>query len=386
MKNLFSNLKKQSIEIKKKPVPHICIVFLITAAIFIVTGCGDNGNKEKAKSAPVPVSLGRVKHIKTVKTIPVSGTVVSPFAPAYVSFLVAGRVQAALPREGEYVEKGQLLASLDPTDYRSALDGASAQVSEARVASEQAKKEYERMAFLFERKSLARNDFDKIKAASDATALKLEQAAAAEKVRKKQLEDTALNAPVSGFISKRMAEPGQTVAAGTPLFEIVRMDPVEILVGVPETDIHLVSEGQKADVTLPALPGQSFEGTVRVINVSSDPGTRTYMTRVTIQNPEHILRLGMVAEARISCDDEIEVITLPGDAVVRDPQGAPLVYVYYPEQGRAYSKRVTAGRLTGDVLEIRDGLSGDEKIVVAGQDKLRDGIEVTVVNNSTDIQ
>ena len=77
-------------------------------------------------------------------------------------------------------------------------------------------------------------------------------------------------------------EPGDTAAPGQPVFEIVQMDPVEVNVGVPETDVHLVRIGQKAEITVPALPGKSFQGTVRVINVSADPNTRTYMTRISV--------------------------------------------------------------------------------------------------------
>jgi len=122
------------------------------------------------------------------------------------------------------------------------------------------------------------------------------------------------------------------------------MDPVEVNVGVPETDVHLIRIGQKVDITVPALPGKSFQGTVRVINVSADPSTRTYMTRITVANPEHALRMGMVAEASIRGDRTVSMVTLPGDAVVRDPQGATQVYVYYPEQKRVYAKRVEQAR------------------------------------------
>ncbi|WP_157068144.1 efflux RND transporter periplasmic adaptor subunit, partial [Desulfosarcina cetonica] len=186
-------------------------------------------------------------------------------------------------------------------------------------------------------------------------------------------------APVSGYVSKRLVEPGQSVAAGMPAFEIVRLDPVEILVGVPETDIHRVTVGQKATVALPALPDQTFEGAVRIINISADPGTRTYMTRISIPNPRHLMRLGMVAEADIIGEGQREAATLPVDAIVRDPQGATQVFVYYPAKNQVYAKRVTVGALIGKDVEITAGLVGDEAVVVAGQDRLRDGSPVSIV-------
>jgi len=353
-------------------------LFLVVMGL---AGCSQQ-DQTGQKAPPVPVAVSRVEHVQTLRTLSVSGTVVSPFAPTHPSFLVAGRVEKVVPREGDYVKKGTLLACLDASDYRNAAASARAQADQARVAAERAKNEYARMAFLFERQSLARNDFEKFKAAADAAALKLDEARAAARIQQKRLTDTLLYAPVSGFVSRRLVEPGQTAAAGAPAFEIVRLDPVEILVGVPETDIYLVKVGQKARVTLPALPERTFEGTVRVINVSADSRTRTYMTRIAIPNPEHQLRVGMVAEAVIIGDEKMDAMTLPVTAIVRDPQGAPLVYVYDQDQQRAYSRRVTLGALIGEGVEIKAGLSGTEAVVVAGQNKLRDGAEVSLTDAS----
>ncbi|BBO82279.1 RND transporter MFP subunit [Desulfosarcina ovata subsp. sediminis] len=347
----------------------------------IAAGCSGDA-PANPNVASVPIAIGDVGHVKTLRIVPVSGTVVSPYEPTRVAFLVAGKVQESFFREGEFVRKGALMATLDPSAYRFAVDAATAAVRQARVAADRAGNEYERMAFLFERKSLARNDFEKFKAARDAAVLQLDQAVAAARVEKKRLADARLDAPVGGYVSRRLVEPGQSVAAGMPVFEIVRLDPVEILVGVPETDIHRVAVGQKTVVTLPAMPETTFEGTVRIINISADAGTRTYMTRISVPNPQHLMRLGMVAEAEIIGGGQRDAMTLPVDAIVRDPQGATQVFVYYPDQKRVYAKRVAVGALIGDGVEIMDGLSGDEAIVVAGQDRLRDGVPVSVVTGA----
>ena len=137
--------------------------------------------------------------------------------------------------------------------------------------------------------------------------------------------------------------------------------------------------GQTAEVTIPALPSKCFEGKVRVINVSADPQTRTYMTRIVVPNPDHALRVGMVAEARIEGDRLRDLMMLPAETILRDPQGATIVFVYYPKQGRVYSRRVETGGVYGREIAIKSGLSGDEAIVFAGQDKLRDGTPVSLV-------
>jgi RND family efflux transporter MFP subunit len=351
-------------------------------AFLMLVSCSRGESTEQPAIKAIPIKTGEVRRVKQREFVSVSGTVTSPDAAVPVSFLVSGKVIKVAFREGDYVEQGQLLAAIDPTDYLLSLQAASAQAEEAKITLDRSKDEYARMKFLYESKSLAENDFKKFKAAWLRAQQQVDLTTANQRLAKKHLNDASLYAPARGFISKRSIEPGQTASPGTPVFEIVKLDPVEINVGVPETDIHLVRVGQKATVTMPALPSESFEGKVRVINVSADLNTRTYMTRIVVPNPTHIIRIGMVAEARIEGDREVELMTLPAETILRDPQGATIVFLYYPEQQRAYSKRVETGAVYGREIEIRSGLSGDEAIVFAGQEKLRDGAVVSLVGET----
>jgi RND family efflux transporter MFP subunit len=350
--------------------------------LFLLTSCSQGKSAEPPAGNPIPIKTGKVRHMQTREFVSVSGTVTSPDAAVQVSFLVSGKVIQVVPREGNYVEKGQLLAVIDPMDYKLSLQAASAQLGLAKVSLDRSKDEYGRMKFLYESRSLAENDFEKYKAAYLSAKQQVDQAIANQKLAQKHLSDASLYAPASGFISRRSIEPGQSASPQSPAFEIVKLDPIEINVGVPETDIHLVRLGQTATVTIPALPKESFEGKVRVINVSADQNTRTYMTRIVVPNPAHILRVGMVAEARIEGDRLVDLMTLPAEAILRDPQGATIIFVYYPEQGRVYSKRVEAGAVYGREIAIKGGLSGDEAIVFAGQERLRDGAVVSLTGET----
>jgi multidrug efflux pump subunit AcrA (membrane-fusion protein) len=385
-----------------------------------LAACSGEPHRKEVTSDPVPVTVGRVQKAQERETVSVSGTVSTPNSPANVCFLVSGKVVFVGPREGEYVRKGQVLARIDPNDFALSLKGAAAQAAsaqaalekamnsarpelleQARISLERAEDEYRRMKMLYDSKSLAPNDFQKYKAAYEHAKQEYEQAkaggqredkalakagyqesAARLEVAKKALSDATLCAPTDGYIAKRSIEPGDTAAPGHTVFEIVQMDPLEVNVGVPETDVQMVRVGQKADVTVPALPGQSFQGTVRVINVSAAPDTRTYMTRIAVPNPKRLLRVGMVAEARIRGDRTVSLATLPGDAVVRDPQGATQVYVYYPDQKRVYTKRVEIGATSNREVEVKSGLDGSELVVVAGQAKLRNGLVVSATEQT----
>jgi len=367
--------------------------------------------------APIPVRVGTARQILAPAAVAVSGSVVSPGSPSSVAFLVAGKVIRVGPREGDFVRRGQVLAVIDPADYTLAVNAAAAQAAaaravlakaesparpemleQARVAFERARDEYGRMKQLYEAKSLPPNDFDKFRAAYEASRQQYEQAKAGgqkedraaaraaydqavtgEQIARKRLADASLLAPVEGFIALRAVEVGDVAAPGRPVFQIVQLDPVEVTVGVPETDIHLVRAGQPATVKIPALPGGTFQGVVRVINVAADPSTRTYMVRIRVPNPKHLLRVGMIAEARIRGDRQLDVTTLPGTAVVRDAQGGAMVYVYFPDQKRVYARRVEVGTVYGTGIEIRKGISGTDLVVLAGQEKLRDGAAVDAV-------
>ncbi|KAB0667150.1 efflux RND transporter periplasmic adaptor subunit [Oryzomonas japonica] len=353
---------------------------LILAGVVAMTlpACSSGKKNDQSVSAPIPVKVGTLHQQEDQETVSVSGTTASPDAPANVSFLVSGKVVQVGPREGDLVRKGQLLASVDPTDYRLALASATAQVEMARVACARAEDEHRRMKMLYDSKSLAPNDYQKFRSAFESAREQVEQTVASEKLSRKHLADATLHAPVTGFIAKRSVEPGEMASPGRPVFEIVKLDTIEISVGVPETDVRLVRAGQKATITLPALPGRSFEGTVRLVNVSADPTTRTFMTRISVPNQKHELRIGMVAEAHILGDRKVKVLTMPVDAIVRDPQGATMVYIYYPAQKRAYAKRVETGAIYGNEIEIKQGLAGNESIILAGQERLRDGASVSV--------
>ncbi len=357
-------------------------IVIIAAGLLVMMLLACSSNKKQAVSTPIPVKIGKLQPIQDHEEVAVSGTIGSPAEPSDVSFLVSGKVIQVSPREGDYVKKGQLLASIDPTDYELSLTTATKQSEMARIAFERAEDEHRRMKMLFDSNSLAPNDYEKYKSAFESARQQYEQAIASEKISRKRLTDSELRSPLNGFISKRSVEPGQTASAGQTAFEIVNLDTVEVNVGVPETDVHLVHDGQKAAITLPALPGESFTGVVRLVNVSADSSTRTFMTRISILNSKHVLRIGMVAEARIRGDKVVKMLTAPIDAIVRDPQGATMVYVYYPEQKRVYAKRVEIGAPRERDLEIRSGRTGDELIVLAGQTKLRDSSVVSATETT----
>ena len=390
--------------------------FACVVVAFALGGCArQSASSGRVQPDPIAVRIAMPKHVRVPAEVVVSGTVETPSAPTTVGFLVSGKVIRVGPREGDFVKAGDLLATIDPTDFQFAVESAVAQsalaraqnekasvsarpevVEQARANLSQAEDEFRRMKTLYEKKSLTPIDFKKYETAytnaqqqygqakegaqhEDKAAAKaaLEQAEVAARIARKQLSDATLIAPISGFVSKRNIEEGAMASPGTAVFTIVELNPVEIQVGVPETDVHLVHRGQQAMVTVSARPGMRFSGKVRLVNVSAEPQTRTYMVRITVPNPRGSLLVGMIAEARILGNETREVLTLPGQTLVRDPQGAPQVFVYFPNEKRVYAKRVTTGEVMDQDVQIVDGVKDSDSIVVAGQQLLREGSVVS---------
>jgi membrane fusion protein (multidrug efflux system) len=304
---------------------------------------------------------------------PLSGVVVPQRASQGLAFQVAGRVVAVGPREGERVRKGQILASLETTNYAAGLEAAAAQTRSAQAAAVRALDELQRMKLLFDRQSLAENDFLKFKLAEQAAREQSLQAQANERVARKALAETSLRSLVEGVVTRRSVEPGVMVSPGLPVFEIAQVDPVELQIGVPENLVGALRIGQVASVTAPALPDARFQGTLRVINAAADPASRTYMARIAVTRPKGALRLGMVAEARIQGDARERMLLVPSEAIVKDAQGATLVFEFKPAENRVVARRVLVGALEGTLIQVRSGLDATTQVVVAGQNFLRDG-------------
>ena len=390
------------------------LIALCAFGLLALTGCGPKA--PAAADQVVPVRVRAPTHIQQPVSVSAGGAIEANVT-AQGAFQIAGRVDKVLVEEGQAVTKGQVLAELDASDFRNAYDAAEAQADTARAADKKAQEgprsqeleqtridserwldEYKRMKFLYENKSLAANDFKKIEAGYEAAQQRYDMALKGTRVEdkeaasgqsraaaaqlheaRKRLEDTRLRAPISGFVGMRRIDVGDTVAAGTPVISVLDLNPVKVRVAIPEAEIGRVKEGSRATVTVPSLDGKQFEGKVETVGVAADPASRSYAVKISVANPDRVLRAGMVSDARIFSVEMVNAITVPGNAIVRDSQGVMHVYVYDPGRQRVYARRIETGGLIGSEVEIRSGLAGDEQVVVAGQQNVREGSPARVI-------
>ena len=340
--------------------PAFTSVFALASMSVLFSGCAAKEEK-KVRQQAVKVTVQQIQHQGQAEELSFSGTIEADNS-VQIGFSVAGTVRSVSVNEGQHVQAGQLLATIDATEYDNALLIAGAGL-------EQAEDMYTRLNGLYQKGSLPAKDFIEIKT-------KVAQAKANKNLSLKRLSDTKLYAPMSGIITAKAIERGAMAAPGVPAFTIIKTDQVYARVTVPESDIGKVTRGQQAKVYVATL-NETLTGKITIINPQADPATKSYTVKVQLKNPAGKLLPGMLAQTSIATGKSVDAITIPAAAVIRDADDITYVYVAGNDQ-KVTRKRITASGVQGSDVIISDGLKQGDKVVVTGQTRLKDGAPVTL--------
>lgn len=282
-----------------------------------------------------------------------------------LSFLISGTTRKVLVDEGQYVEKGQLLAVLDDESYQNAWQIALSK-------KEQAQDAYNRMEPVYEKGSLPEIKYIEIKTG-------LEQARSLAAIAKKNLDDCNLDAPESGMIGKRMIEPGMSMIPGAPVFQLVKIEKVKVKIPVPEKEIAGITKGQKAVLTVSALNNQKFEGEITEIGVLSNVLSHTYTVKVELENPDKVMKPGMVCKVNLSWSTAPDRIVVPASAVQVGGDGFRYVFVADAQNHKARTKPVVTGSFVSNGIMIREGLSTGDLLIIEGYQKLNENSTIQII-------
>jgi len=292
-----------------------------------------------------------------------------------MGFEVAGRVTEFVYTEGAPVEKGAVLARIDPRDYQSRFDSAKARL-------EQARSERDRYKQMYEKDVKPYSEYEVRIRAFEVAEADLQQA-------QKALDDTVLRAPFDGVMARKLVEEFENVVAKQPVLVMQNDDLLEIKVSVPERDLA-EGRGRNPDlaelterlsprVVLSSLPDRSFPAALKEIAAVADPTTRTFEATFQFTKPEGVNILGgMTAKVIISLAGlhDAEGLWIPAQAVLADANGAASVYVVDPETMTVSSRSVSLGDMQGDHVSVLDGLQRGEIIANSGVHQLHDGMSV----------
>ena len=379
---------------------------LVGAALLAVScvACGKDTSSARAAGRdkaqePRPVRVVAAAVGRLPRTVTVTGTLAAD-EEVVAGFKVAGRVSEIAVDLGSPVRKGQVLARLDPTDFllrveqaeaalrqvRAGLglprDGSAesvdpektALVREARAVLEEARLNRDRMVRLWEKDYIARSEVDA--SLSKLLVAESRYQAALEEIRnrqellaerssglalaRQQLADAVLSAPIDGAVRERRASVGEYLAAGAPVFGLVRVHPLRLRLAVTERDAPSVRIGQAVQVRLEGDPAV-HAGRVARLSPSISEQNRTLVVEAEVANPSGRLRPGSFARAEIVVEADRTAVMVPTSTVVTF---AGLEKVFVVKDGKAVEQRVRTGRRSGDRVEILEGVAAGEQVVV----------------------
>jgi RND family efflux transporter MFP subunit len=282
---------------------------------------------------------------------------------ANLAFRVAGPIQEIFVEEGDFVQKGQPVAQIDPRDYEVQLAAAKAQY-------EQVQSESERIVELHTRNSVTANDFEKAIAGKRMAQAKLKNA-------EDQLTDTQLIAPFTGYIQEVNYEPGEIVNAGMPVVSLIDVSYFVVEVDIPVFLYLYRDRFASFACSQKLIPGIEFP--LELSGYAKKANSNQLYTLYLRMNPELSKELAPGMDVRVSvilpCETE-NPLYIPLKALYRK-DNKTYVWVYDPDSGRVHSREVRTGRLEGeDGIRIAEGLDGSEMVVTAGIHTLSENLEV----------
>lgn len=307
---------------------------------------------------------------------------VRPRVESRLGFRVGGKITQRQAEVGRRVAAGTVLAQLDPQDYRLAADAARAQVAAARTNRDLAAADFQRFETLRAQNFISGAELQRRETTLKAAQAQLEQAQAQLAAQGNQARYTSLVADVAGVVTAVEAEPGQVVAAGTPVVRIAQDGPRDVVFAVPEDKLASIRPGSEVAVRLWAGNGQ-LAGRIREVAASADPATRTYAVKVSLEpgaQPPLGATVTVVPQAPRTALSE--AIKLPTSALRQEGQGSA-VWVLDQQTMTVKSQPVQIATADGNEAVVAAGLQPGMLVVTAGVHVLSPGQKVSVWRDQT---
>lgn len=366
----------------------------LTALVGIMSsgGCG-SGQKQQAQQAAAPeVATVTVQAQQIELTTELPGRT-APYRVSEIRPQVNGIIQKRLFQEGADVKAGQLLYQIDPAPFRAAYESAKASLAKAQAVLPSVQAKAERHKQLLATHAVSRQDFDDASAALDQARAEIEYWKATVETARINLGYTSVNAPISGRIGRSSVTDGALVTAyqATVLATIQQLDP--IYVDVTQSSAELLrlkrsqetgrlssegEEGRKVRILLEDGTPYPIEGTLQFREITVEPTTGSFVVRIVVPNPKHLLLPGMFVRAVVQEGIAEQVILVPQQGVSRNPKGVPFSLVV-DDTGTVQQRMLTLDRAIGDRWLVASGLKVGDHVIVEGTMKVRPGATVREV-------
>lgn len=342
-------------------------IWLSISMVVLALGCGGaQATEPEKKSAPRKELAGAATTRVEVAVLEPSAASLHSVIPgevkgsrdATLASSQGGPIEKLFVREGQLVRRGQLLILVDEAMY-------TIRVRQAETRLRSAQRDLDRAKGLGT--ALATAERDRRQAAVDAAQQELDLA-------QLQLSRSRIVAPFSGVVSKLHAELGEVASPAAPLVDLVQLDPIHVVMSVPDRDLAALKVGSEVEVRVAALP-TAFQGKIKRISPTGDRDTRAFEAEVTVANAKGELKPGMIASVRLDRTVADDVVVIPQDWLVTRLNG---VGVFLDEGGKAHFVKVTPGQVVRDQVILQEGLEKGARLVIKGHRNLADGDELSV--------
>lgn len=360
---------------RRTPATTLPLLFLVASLPFM-SGCSSRVAEAKARATveTAVVQSIEVKEEPTAKIIRLTGSLEAQ-RDSDVAAAASGRVIATFVERGQYVKKGTVLARLDSRDASIAASQAKADAEAARADARLRGIELGRTEKLVAQRTVADAELDRARSVQEVAEQRASAADARFASQNKSLGDAFIRAPFDGIVGERWIDEGEYVRPDTRVISLVDVDTLRLKLTLPEADAHAVRTGQRVAFRVASAPGVDHEATVRFISPLVRSSSRDLVVEAMVDNPEHALKPGMFATARIEAGQQNSIV-IPFEALKAEPGNAegPSRHVFVVAAGRLEERVVQMGERSGGGVIVVSGLQGGERLVTPVTDNLRDGL------------
>jgi len=408
-------------------------VMVVLAGLALYRGWGFTQKRSGAQRAArmeVPVQVTPVVSKSLTYSIRVTGDIL-PLMQVDLFPKVSGYLERIDVHIGDRVKQGQVIAQIDQTDFLQKVKEIEAKVAQAKAQLaeietgtrteelrqaeeavrqaqsrfENARLQHERIEALYERnviskkeRDIANMDFTVAEAqlassqqqlkllregarqeVKDASHAKLKEMEAILEQERTRLQNAKIVAPFRGEISRKYVDAGALVSASTPLVSLVHTETLRIVANVLEKDIPLLRAGMNAKIRTDSYPDRVFEGRVEKVNSALDLSTRTLQVEIYIPNPDRLLKPGMFSNVEVVLLEKPQTLLIPREAIL---EVGDEMFVFVAEGNKALRKSITIGYEQERMVEVLQGLKEGDQVVIKGQQMIREGSSVRVVEES----
>lgn len=365
----------------------IILLVLFALLALLAGGCDRPDSSAKEAEVKIPVEVATIQLGQVVKSLSYNGDIKAEYEVKVFS-KIPDRIEKFFVDMGDPVAKGQSIARVIATTIEQGVRQTEAGLIAVRAQEANLRLEFERAERLKRENAMSEQQYDAIKTQYEAIKAQVEQAQAAVKTAKSQLADATITAPITGVIGSRYLEAGDMATPGMPLVTVVQMSRVKITFNATEEDLGRLAVGQPAKVVVKSYLDRKFEGKVTKISPVLDPFTRMAEVEVMIDNPERLLKPGMYAQVEVITGVINDVMVVPRNVVIESTtlekvNGVDRVtrnyYVFVVDSNKAFQKKLDVNYANHISLAVNSGIQVGQKIVIAGQNNLRDGVQVAIV-------